>query len=533
MPNIRRGANAPLTTGPFRITVARTARPGTPAVAGAAILLDAVGRVRDDADVLLAAGPRHPSGAVRHLGGAEEGGLLVQRLEVDPDDVEPSVQRILIAALTAGGTFGAVDGLSVEVAAGDGTPMARYEVTDAAMDTALVLGECYRRNGAWRFRAVGQGYTGGPDALAADYGIRPQALPAAPAPPVDGPVPTEVDKVSAAGAAPGSGPATAPGTAGPSAGTAGPVAEVPPPAPAASPPAPAASPAAPAAFPALVEHAPVEHGPPGGWSEADGLHEGYGEQVLTLVHPDPGGPALLEYETLGPTDSHTWFTCLRIDDPDDPVQLFYRASNGLRGQQLAFGRGSRIIRLRVEANCRWRLRLRPAGTARALRSGASGQGSAVLSYAGPPALLGVRRGRGGDDAWLKVMTVREDGLGHLVAQPNHRHPVTGPLAVGPGGVCHVQLEAPEAIAWELDVRPLNTAPVLDRKLSGRGPEVVLVPGRGARAEVRHDGMVTPLFALDEHLFPGDRLCTGPGVHDLPPGPVSVRASGKWSLRVRD
>lgn len=66
MPIIERGANTPLAEGPFRISVARTARPGTPAVAAVAVLLDAVGLVRGDADVVLADGPRHASGAVRH-----------------------------------------------------------------------------------------------------------------------------------------------------------------------------------------------------------------------------------------------------------------------------------------------------------------------------------------------------------------------------------------------------------------------------------------------------------------------------------
>jgi tellurite resistance protein TerA len=68
--------------------------------------------------------------------------------------VEPGVQRVLIVVLAAGGTFGAVAGLSIEVAGDDGPPVARYEVTDAGGETALVLGECYPRNGAWRFRAV-------------------------------------------------------------------------------------------------------------------------------------------------------------------------------------------------------------------------------------------------------------------------------------------------------------------------------------------------------------------------------------------
>ncbi|WP_329385519.1 TerD family protein [Streptomyces sp. NBC_01351] len=495
MPIIERGANTPLTSGPFRITVARAARPGAPAVAAAAVLLDAAGRVRGDDDVVLAGGPPHPSGAVRHLGGAEEGGLLVQWLEVDPDTVEPAVQRILITAIAAGGRFGAVDGLYVEVVAGDGTPAARYEATGATMDTALVLGECYRRDGAWRFRAVGQGYTSGPAALAADYGIRPQALPAAP---VAGPAMTEVDKVEAGTAAPP------------------PVAATQAPAPAAAEPLPATR---------------QDRGRPGGW--ADVVHEGHGEQEVTLVNPEPGHPALLEYEALGATDSDTHFTADRIDGQDTPLLVFYRDRHGLRGQLLAFSAGGHRFRLRITANCHWRLRLRPADTVQTLGTGVvSGRGTAVLRYDGPPALLRVERGRA-KDAEMEVFTTQAGGGGHLVAHANHRHPVTGPLAVGPEGWVHVTVEAPDTVPWKLEVLPLNAAPVLERKLSGRGPDVVLVRGVGAKVEVRHDQAITPLFALDEHLLPGERVCTEPGVYAVPPGHLSVRTRGKWSLRVRD
>jgi tellurium resistance protein TerD len=35
----------------------------------------------------------------------------------------------------------------------------------------MVFGEVYRHNGEWKFRAVGQGYTGGMAALAVNYGV--------------------------------------------------------------------------------------------------------------------------------------------------------------------------------------------------------------------------------------------------------------------------------------------------------------------------------------------------------------------------
>ncbi|MDT9699692.1 TerD family protein [Streptomyces sp. P17] len=61
-------------------------------------------------------------------------------------------------------------GLAAQTVAPDGSIVAHYEVTDAASETAFVLGEFYRRNGEWKFRAVGQGYDPGLAGLATDFG---------------------------------------------------------------------------------------------------------------------------------------------------------------------------------------------------------------------------------------------------------------------------------------------------------------------------------------------------------------------------
>ncbi len=70
--------------------------------------------------------------------------------------------------MVGNGTFGAVPGLDVTVtdAAGD-RELARYESRDTTTETAFVAGELYRRQGGWKFRAVGQGYAGGATELAA------------------------------------------------------------------------------------------------------------------------------------------------------------------------------------------------------------------------------------------------------------------------------------------------------------------------------------------------------------------------------
>ena len=50
--------------------------------------------------------------------------------------------------------------------------IARYDLSeDYSTETAMLFGEIYRRNSEWKFRAVGQGYSGGLAALCAQYGI--------------------------------------------------------------------------------------------------------------------------------------------------------------------------------------------------------------------------------------------------------------------------------------------------------------------------------------------------------------------------
>ena len=54
----------------------------------------------------------------------------------------------------------------------NGAEVVRYDLTeDYSTETAMVFGEIYRHNGDWKFRAVGQGYSGGLGAMAAQYGL--------------------------------------------------------------------------------------------------------------------------------------------------------------------------------------------------------------------------------------------------------------------------------------------------------------------------------------------------------------------------
>lgn len=178
-----KGSNTPVPTAALRVELGWRAGAGVPDADASALLLVS-GKVRSDADFVFYNQPAHSSGAIRHEGKRTTGGRVTDTLLVDLARVEPAIETVVLAASADGGTFGQVPGLYIEVQdAAQGTPVARFDNPGATTETAFVLGEFYRRQGAWKFRAVGQGYSSGLEGLATDYGItvdEPQQ--AAPAP---------------------------------------------------------------------------------------------------------------------------------------------------------------------------------------------------------------------------------------------------------------------------------------------------------------------------------------------------------------
>ncbi|MFE7900474.1 TerD family protein [Streptomyces sp. NPDC057424] len=179
-----KGSNTPVPTAALRVELGWRAGAGVPDADASALLLVS-GKVRSDADFVFYNQPAHSSGAIRHEGKRTADGRVTDALLVDLARVEPAIETVVLAASSDGGSFGQVPGLYIEVQdAAQGTPVARFDNPGATTETAFVLGEFYRRQGAWKFRAVGQGYSSGLEGLATDYGItvdEPQQAPPAPA----------------------------------------------------------------------------------------------------------------------------------------------------------------------------------------------------------------------------------------------------------------------------------------------------------------------------------------------------------------
>ncbi|AKZ54164.1 putative stress protein [Streptomyces ambofaciens ATCC 23877] len=211
-----KGSNTPVPTTALRVELGWRSGPGVPDADASALLLVG-GKVRSDADFVFYNQPSHSSGAVRHEGKREAGGKVTDSLLVDLARVEPAIETVILAASSDGGSFGRVPELYIEVRdATRNTVAARFDNPGATVETAFVLGEFYRRQGAWKFRAVGQGYDSGLEGLATDYGIsvdEPQQAPPAapPAPAVTAPPPAPpAPPVARPAAAPPSPPAAPP-----------------------------------------------------------------------------------------------------------------------------------------------------------------------------------------------------------------------------------------------------------------------------------------------------------------------------------
>ncbi|MFE6842693.1 TerD family protein [Streptomyces sp. NPDC057686] len=158
-----RGQNHPLSQTQVEIRVSA----GTPVLALASACDDA-GRLAGPESVA------HPG--ARSLPGLEVPGAVAgeHRFAVDLDAVAPSVHRLgVVLVLPPGGParFGAAPASYVAVADPEGAELAGYAVTGLESETAVVALELYRRQGAWKVRAVGQGYADGLGALLADAGL--------------------------------------------------------------------------------------------------------------------------------------------------------------------------------------------------------------------------------------------------------------------------------------------------------------------------------------------------------------------------
>lgn len=144
-------------------------------------LTNSTGKVRGDHDFIFYNQLKSDNGAVEHTGdnrtgeGDGDDESIKVNLSMIPTDVDKVVITVTIHdAQARGQNFGQVTNAFIRVINEEsGSEVVRFDLAeDYSVETAMVFGEVYRHNAEWKFRAVGQGYSGGLSAMCSQYGVQ-------------------------------------------------------------------------------------------------------------------------------------------------------------------------------------------------------------------------------------------------------------------------------------------------------------------------------------------------------------------------
>ena len=123
--------------------------------------------------VSLCGGVEHTGDNLTGDGDGDDESVIVQL-----DKVESNIKSLFITvtihdAEARRQNFGQVSNAFVRIVNNDTSDeIVRFDLSeDYSTETAMVFGEIYRHNGEWKFRAIGQGYTGGLYSLCQQYGV--------------------------------------------------------------------------------------------------------------------------------------------------------------------------------------------------------------------------------------------------------------------------------------------------------------------------------------------------------------------------
>ena len=195
MSTLTPGANTSVSTGVQTVTITYTPVAGADLDVSAFLLTD-TGKVRGDNDMCFFGQQSVNNGAVKLVESAAGRTVFSLNLEA----IDQAVEKVALTATIYENKakFAAFPVLNVSVSGGIEAPIP----TQGMQETALILGEFYRRQGAWKFRCVAQGFAGGLAPLAQHFGVdiaapAPSAAPPpAPAPVVPPAAPAPASKVN-------------------------------------------------------------------------------------------------------------------------------------------------------------------------------------------------------------------------------------------------------------------------------------------------------------------------------------------------
>lgn len=145
-----------------------------------AFMLGDNGRCPTEKEFIFYGNLVHESESVKHMGDnlTGEGEGDDEQIFVDLSKIPANISRIAFTVTIYESeerrqNFGQVSNSFIRIVDEDsGQELIHYDLgEDFSIETAVVVGEIYKHNGAWKFNAIGSGFQGGLAALCGHYGI--------------------------------------------------------------------------------------------------------------------------------------------------------------------------------------------------------------------------------------------------------------------------------------------------------------------------------------------------------------------------
>lgn len=154
------GANAPLSAATITIRVQSAAD-----IDVAAYRLAANDKVRGDGDMIFYGQTQSDDGSVRFSGNERDGHFQLNLAQ------QPSAIERIAIAFSAAVPVAQLGNVQLSIQENGTTTIECPLPLSGRQEKALILGECYRRNGQWKFRFVAQGFNGGLKPLSEHFGV--------------------------------------------------------------------------------------------------------------------------------------------------------------------------------------------------------------------------------------------------------------------------------------------------------------------------------------------------------------------------
>ena len=173
---LTKGQNGPLSATDVVVSVQLAA-----AADLSALLVKSDGKARSDADFVFFNQPSGPGVRLQPAPAGHPASLAIS-LSAVPADI--AKVRAVITLDNPNTTFGSSAPPVAYISDTAGNQLYEYRIDGLSTESIVIALEIYRRENAWKVRAVGQGYAGGFAALVTDHGVTVDDAPAASPPPV-------------------------------------------------------------------------------------------------------------------------------------------------------------------------------------------------------------------------------------------------------------------------------------------------------------------------------------------------------------